>query len=141
MPNNCENTLTVTGPAEDLRAFKEFAKGDGETEIIHISHFLPIPQEVMDDSEPKGPFKVPSWYAWALRNWGTKWDVYHSELEAEQPNTLAYRYTTGYAPLNERAMQAMSGKFPRLTLRADYDEPMNALEGSIIVTGAEYQVP
>lgn len=50
MPNWCENDLTVSGPADDVKRFKEFAKGTvlGDKQILCADKFIPYPKSYLD---------------------------------------------------------------------------------------------
>lgn len=50
MPNWCHNTLTVTGPADELRAFAADAKT--ETQPLSFERHVPVPAELFERSAP-----------------------------------------------------------------------------------------
>jgi len=50
MPNWCENILEISGPAEDIKRFKEFA-GSEENECLDANKFIPYPEEYKKQDE------------------------------------------------------------------------------------------
>ena len=52
MPNWCENTLTVNGPAEDVQKFKQDGYLD-DGQILSAEKFLPTPKEAIGKNELK----------------------------------------------------------------------------------------
>jgi hypothetical protein len=62
------------------------------------------------------------WYDWNLRNWGTKWDVYHSAEPFHEDNGLVcYTFETAWSP-PEEAIAKLSEQYPDATLILEYEE-------------------
>ena len=70
MPNWCDNSLTVSGPEDKIKAF--MAKLPEAK--FQLEPFIPTPPELMEGD---------GWYGWRRRNWGCKWDT-HGPTEFEQ---------------------------------------------------------
>ena len=86
MPNDCENTLTITGAPEDLNAFHQFARAEDE-ELV-INNFIPIPEELLQVQSPNRDLEsarkmtkahgFPDWYQWRCHHWGTRGEPYET---------------------------------------------------------------
>ncbi len=131
MPNNCENTLTITGPQEDIQAFRETARS--ENCLLDMNNFVPMPEEIRNtkfsnqDEELSQKlmdnYGAPDWYEWANQNWGSKWGPYETTVEEDSDTSIRYQFLTAWAPLNKNAITAMSSRFPALRLEMEYEEP------------------
>ena len=120
MPNNCENTLTITGPQEDLAAFRQAARKDDKP--LEMENFIPMPDDVRNgDGSPSRK--------WALDNWGTKWGAYECEDVEVTDSILEYFFCTAWSPFNHNAMKTMSARFPSLNFLLEYEEPGIAFKG------------
>ena len=144
MPNNCDNTLTVTRPEVEVDRFILQAKGDRE--CLDVNKFVPMPEEMMEDpaSPQQGPdaaerlretYGFPSWYEWACSEWGTKWGAYDADMERNQPDSVTYGFSTAWAPLGNKLIATMSGQFPTLRLEMNYEEPGMGFRGSTTAQG------
>lgn len=79
----------------------------------------------------------PTWYEWACRNWGTKWDACHSEPERDG-KLLIFRFDTAWCNPIPVAI-ALSKRYPTLEFRLDTDYEMEPIhtttlfkDGSIV---------
>ena len=140
MPNDCENTLTITGPAEAVQAFQEFAKSD--LTPLEIDNFVSMPEEVRNTSSPNRDQELaerlsrehgaPDWYEWAKRNWGTKLGAYDVDMTEVDDATTRYRFCTAWTPVNQNVMEAMTSRFPSLRIKLEYNEPGAGFRGYLI---------
>jgi hypothetical protein len=97
MPNWCNNTITITGPKDKIKAIWDKAN---EEDGGLLSAMVPMPAETFTgnlgekerkECEAKG---IPNWYDWSVSNWGTKWDVSTEGLELVEDGDDAQ--ITGY---------------------------------------------
>ena len=95
-----------------------------------------------------------SWYAWNMRNWGTKWDVAVAEdekhpdtyMEGPTPNgdnlVVYYNFNTAWSRPYE-AIVKLSSQYPNLLMTLSYEEEtgwggeMEFLRGEVI-SNSEY---
>jgi hypothetical protein len=202
MPNWCMNTLTVTGPREELQRFLEFGKGPadeaGGQRILDANKFIPmpesltkvesgskdilydiwygnidrvkdyqwIPEELKGDREKLKEFfrkdkdrgdedadaladqykfnvdnyGCKTWYDWAIRNWGSKWNFSEPHLISENGNdltdhpndfasSLIYSFDTAWSPMIP-VITRMGELFPQLRFVLDYAEPGCDFQGT-----------
>jgi len=74
MPNWCNNTLTLSGPKDKVKAI--FDKAKESNELLQQLH--PMPKELEGTTSPSDG---DNWYDWRINNWQTKWDVDVDYLE------------------------------------------------------------
>jgi len=121
MPNWCENELSVSGPAEELKEFREFANPlsanklipmpeefkDIETGLTFIdgvkyTHWRTVEGKAIPVSEEEKKALHEKYGAchaidWAHMNWGTIWDFIDCKVE-EHSNMVVYRFDTAWGP-------------------------------------------
>ena len=106
MPNWCNNTVRLIheDPAMIIRARDALTRGE------FFSEFVPIPA-----------YEKDNWYAFCVREWGTKWDTECHSVDTyeEYPDTLEAVFDTAWAPPIEfyRKMEKMG-----FTVEAKYYE-------------------
>lgn len=90
MPNHVENRLKIIGNKNQIKEVKEFLKGkwNDETERnIDFNKITPMPKWVFSKNlrseDEKKYGKENCWLEWSIKNWGTKWNAYQSDLEDE----------------------------------------------------------
>ena len=90
MPNWCNNSISITGPEDKIRAIWTEANREDSGLLNAIA---PMPDEVFrgnlgeaerQDCADKG---IDNWYDWSVSNWGTKWDVSTEGLELSEDGT------------------------------------------------------
>lgn len=85
MPNWCSNTLRLTheDPKMIARASSALAKGE------FFAEFVPIPE-----------YEKDNWYAFCVREWGTKWDTEAHSVDTDPayPDTLDAVFDTAWSP-------------------------------------------
>ena len=100
MPNWAHNTLTVTGPREQLEAFVEKAKVSHANAVSDYENWPKYDEDskpaTLEEYEIQLAEKQPltfaafvpeppenrigeNWYHWRITNWGTKWDASFGE--------------------------------------------------------------
>ncbi len=129
MPNWCSNKLTITGPKEDVQAFKERARGrppwwkpEEEPEVLNFHSLVPIPEEVL-----KGDYD-PAGYNWEMENWGCKWGAQDSTILDVRAGFIAYEFLSAWSP-PEKFFQTVAVQWPTLEFVLDYEEPGMAFKG------------
>lgn len=77
MPNWTYNTLTVTGPLNEVSRFYSIIDPNDDSDDIRIlSRLLPMPPEyehTISGSHPYTASDGMDWYTWQTKNWGVKW--------------------------------------------------------------------
>ena len=106
MPNWCENTISITGPAEKLSPMYTKLKEDGDEGLCSILY--PPPANMfhgnLGEKERQQCAKdgIPNWYDWQSSNWGTKWDVSEGDWEYEDAGDgqaiLTGNFCSAWAP-------------------------------------------
>ena len=120
MPNHVMNTLNVTGPQQDIEAFKEFARQDKE--LLDLNKFVPMPDEIKTSESSNQN-------TWSTTHWETKWGTYNTERSEPDDTTLDYYFNTAQSPFGDQVMETMSKRFPTLLLKLSYEEPGMAFAG------------
>lgn len=110
MPNHVDNTLTITGPLDQLQLFIEKAASQdpNHPSALSFTQFV-SPLEV----DPVG--FVKDWYLWSVEHWGTKWDAYDVSEPTldENRKRVTFTFTTAWAS-PDAALIAMSDQHPEL---------------------------
>jgi len=118
MPNWCYNELRVTGNKKDIAKFKKDVNNEKEKTVLCLNNLVPMPKKYNEDGR---------WHSWAIINWGTKWDV-EGELVKDRANLLRYEFDSAWSPPIEW-VRTVSGQYPKLSFRLEYDEPGMAFNG------------
>ena len=127
MPNWCNNTITIRGDANKVKAiWDEAQKQQGL-----LAAMVPQPEDMfhgnLGEAEraecvEKG---IPNWYDWNVSNWGTKWDVGLEGLEytvlADGSAEISGWFDSAWAPPIE-ALNAFSEANQDLSVECFYLE-------------------
>ena len=124
MPNWCFNRLTVTGPTEDIRSFREDAENDEEPLSVH--NFLPLPEEL--EMQEAGD----QWYSYMNEEIGTKWDVCEPKRDIDKERRLLYSFDTAWGPPAEWVV-LVSREYPRLKFKLWFEETGMWFRGELII--------
>jgi len=156
MPNHCTNTLTLEGPAEDIRAWMESHIRPGRGEDggligqlgLTFEGSVPMPNELRETRSPVKEkddrlialYGWDNWYDWACANWGTKWNAYDYEmvdalsgsaLSGSGIGDITVRFTTAWGP-PETWLRKMAALYPTLRVQCvcyvEGDEPCILIE-------------
>jgi hypothetical protein len=113
MPNWCFNNVTFYH--EDANEIKRLVKAFNDGKFFN--EFVPMPPELLEEA-PVGDdyqersaaikarnedlYGYPSWYEWAIANWGTKWEPNTEEIEEseveEGSTNIRLGFDTAWAP-------------------------------------------
>ena len=147
MPNHCANQLTVKGPADQVSAFRERARG--EKEVFDLNEFIPMPDEFRGTEDPSRDPKVvaeltekygaPDCHTWTAINWGTKWGAYESEVHDEGGGYVTYLFYTAWGPFGQDVLAKLSKDYPETILTLAFAERLmdfwgvwDAMKGEIV---------
>jgi hypothetical protein len=165
MPNWVENTINITGSAEDIADFKAKAsrpittfwnnKEELDESVLSFMNFIAPPQEALASGEYWGRNgyeegkKVGdtsnNWYEFNNREWGTKWDASEPELRDDSATELSYYFQTAWAP-PAPVFQAMSEQHPKLIFQFHCVEEQGwgveyeGMDGELMTTD-EWDIP
>jgi Ferredoxin-like domain in Api92-like protein len=145
MANYCFSELVITGATASVQKLIEQVgkpythKGEDGDACCHEGVFLlwniVSPTDLEEyEKDAVEPDYVPeevgekflervknsnTWYFWNYRNWGTKWEVAHSDARVVNSGHIVYRMATAWSPA-EHAIDALSKQYPDLifTLRS-----------------------
>ena len=79
MPNWCNNSISITGPKDKIKALYEQACDDANDETGLLDAMHPMPKELHETTAPSE--SGDDWYSWRVSNWGTKWEISSEGLE------------------------------------------------------------
>ena len=106
MPNWCDNTISISGPAEKLSPIFTKLKKDDSSGLCSILH--PMPKNTftgnLGEKERKACAEenIPNWYDWCTANWGTKWDTCDGDWNYEDAGDgqaiLSGNFQTAWGP-------------------------------------------
>lgn len=154
MPNWCDNTLTVKGPKEELKMFKDLAI---KNDVFKMDGLFPTPTELLDTKSPNTymgndkkakkkheehvrylveKYGHPDWYDWRIANWGTKWDVSEDSQSVSifSEEEIMIWFTTAWDPPIE-FVSKVAIDFPNLRFEMYYMEEGNGLCGLFTACG------
>ena len=118
MPNWCNNSITITGPAEKILDIWSKAQ-DPDSGLINA--MVPMPAELEGTTAPSDG---ANWYAWRCENWGTKWDVDLDGLELESEDgtaTISGWFDSAWSPPTS-AYETFCDENPDCSITAFYEE-------------------
>ena len=135
MPNHVTNKLTVTGPAERVRAFVDAARGchppsgdepDSPNYPRELGPFpmwlsfdaiVPLPDEY--SLVPYGILRGRSGYDIEVETWGIKWGAYDQTPPVLEDGRATYRFQTAWSPPRVWLRKASEG-WPELRFILSY---------------------
>lgn len=112
MPNHVMNIVSFSERLDEIRAFVK-----SEESIFDFNNIVPEPEGLHDTSTEDG--SLPDWYDWRVSNWGTKWNCYEEQEEAD-----GFTFWTAWA-MPYQVLLALSDKFPDVRIDVQWaDEDM-----------------
>lgn len=159
MPNYCGNTVNIWGSKKAVDEFcaqihEEFKNGGGL-----LNYCRPMPAELRGTAAPTkvvseleyraqtpkkyfggaitiemqrrllNDYGADNWYDWAVKYWGTKWEVTQEDVElVRRPRSVRLRFITAWSPPIE-ALESLAKKSPALHISIKYSEPGTQLRG------------
>ena len=131
------NDLEVTGPAKEIKRFKEQSLGDKDTKNPEdpenmFAQFVPMPKDIFtgnvgQDEEKK--YGKKTWYTWCPNNWGTKWDACECHISLAKTKKLIYVFDTAWSPPIQW-LEKVAAMYPKLKFVMNYDEPGMVFSGT-----------
>lgn len=149
MPNHVSNTLSITGPEQDVRAFHAAVSIDRGEDSGIIRTFLPFPTELegKDITDKNGDVVGRAFsdegYNWCLKNWGTKWGDYDTDVVSEPSEIIdgdwqvIYSYDTAWSPA-DAAIITIAKQFPNLTFAVSWQEEGFQSCGALVAKGENH---
>jgi hypothetical protein len=144
MPNWCECDLSVSGPKEELKRFRETVRsGWGPLDFNRI---VPYPEEFWkaDYNSKKVRERLGKWIpdgfnyggiSWCEHNWGCKWNA-HEVIAEERKRSLFYGFETPWSPPLPVILKA-SEMFPGLRFSLRYYERGVGFQGVFAAKGGK----
>lgn len=111
MSNWIFNQLTISGPAEEIKRFKDGLLKVGD-EICLLQSYV---------SGPLG-------YRWCCENWSTKWEPWDVELNEVSPTKLVFKFISAYNP-PLKAFKQIVTFFPGLDFHLVFFEGLGDFKG------------
>ncbi len=126
MPNWCHNQLTVSGPADEVKQFKETAVGHSpwlsaaevgreKPDPLNFHSLFPVPEELV-----KAGYNEAA-YHWERDHWGCKWGAREIQILDEWSGGILYQFDTAWVPPLE-LIEHVSKDWPQLTFDLEYEE-------------------
>ena len=130
MPNHTINRLKIEGNGVDK--FVEDARGESP---LDFESLYPTPPEMLGGKNQQtedGGWKAPTWYAWRIENWGTKWNCYDHHGDW---NDSEITFFTAWSPPSALFLH-VSKNYPDVTFKLEFsDEGAGFLGSQIIKNG------
>ena len=133
MPNWCSNSITITGPIDQVKDLWTRAQTatvdskDGERSFGLLEAMVPQPNYDEVDVPPAlGEKKIMSdWWDWRVTHWGTKWDVSDEGLEftdcEDGYGTISGWFESAWSPPIE-AYNTFLERNEEFSIRSTYEE-------------------
>jgi len=133
MPNWCSNSITITGPADQMKTLWGKAQDNWKNGNYGLLNaMVPMPAE-LKETEANGTerpnlvekYGHNDWYGWCNSNWGTKWDISDEGLEFEDTEdgyaTISGWFESAWAPPID-AYNTFLENNEEMSIRANYEE-------------------
>ena len=127
MPNHCDNTFQLQGPAEKVnKIYEHFKETDNLLEVLY-----PPPENMfrgdlsVEEGELLRKAGIPNWYDWCWENWGTKWDIMDGGLAKHREGgdyIITGEFNTAWSPPTETYDEFIKNN-PDCSIKSMYFEP------------------
>jgi hypothetical protein len=133
MPNWVNNVLKVV--KGDSRELFEVVRS--EESVFDFNTLVPMPDRIANSNEEVEicGSKVPAWYDWSWKSWGTKWNAHNSKYSANYPDSVIYFDTAWDPPIP--VFKALAKRFPRHEVVIYADEYSNHLHFTFTLKDGE----
>jgi hypothetical protein len=133
MPNWVSNTLRIIkGDPQEVFAFVRT-----EHSVFDFNTLVRMPEHVKSSTEEVAlvSFAVPVWYAWAVENWGTKWNARDAKYSTKHPECVIWFDTAWSAPV--AVFESLAKHFPEHEIVIDSDEYDNHFHVTFTLTNGQ----
>lgn len=136
MPNWCNNSIEISGPADKIQKLFDAATTSTDTGLLHA--MVAMPAELKGTTSPSDG---ENWYSWCVSNWGTKWEVDSSNLEivhdtASNTASIYGWFDSAWAP-PIAALVSYGEQNTDVQIELFYNEPGMAFCGKLTVADGE----
>ena len=116
MPNWCENRVSISADANQIKEIKELFSQDNPFNTL-----IPQPPE---EELPQFDNVTPGGYSWRVNHWGTKWDISAQDVSFDQDDEdyLQIEFDTAWAPA-DGICNKLREKYENVDIIWFYDEP------------------
>jgi len=137
MPNWCNNAINIAGPISKIEPLYKQATSEDDN-LGLLNGMRARPQELNDTTAPSADsderraelverYGSDNWYDWAVKNWGTKWEVSPEGLEySEDPfngtATITGWFDSAWSPPMD-ALHYYAAENPDVVIELKYHEP------------------
>jgi len=87
MPNHTDNRVILSHA--DSQKIDDIYNVMNTDDASLLQHIIPMNESLLDGGD---------WYDWRLDNWGTKWDIYETQCNRIDANTLSMTFYTAWSP-------------------------------------------
>lgn len=120
MPSDIQNTTSPRPATEaEIRKMAEDYKWDEETLNWRLGTAI-TEEEKARYASLKESYGVETWYDWAIRNWGTKWNACDPVLIRDEPTSLLWRFETAWS-YPDPIFAEIVEKFPNLKVLSAHE--------------------
>lgn len=147
MPNHVYNSLIVKGEKKEIKKFREENKQSPD-EPLDFNNCVQEPAELLQyqpfgDKKNKSLIKkygADNWYAWRVKNWGTKWNAYNADIrDYDKKGNLLITFETAWSPPIEW-LKSLAKKYPKLSFTLYFEEEAKMYpDGKIEAKGRKFK--
>tara|TARA_R110002020_G_scaffold4445_4_gene19440 strand:- start:2302 stop:2724 length:423 start_codon:yes stop_codon:yes gene_type:complete len=125
MPNWTRNELTVQADdPKDLKDFKKkvFTKDEEGKLNFDFEKIIPMPKNIFRGNlgnEEREKYGNNNWYDWSSKNWGTKWNACHTQINFECDEEIELEFDTAW-DTPRPIIKKLKKKFPKLRFWGGY---------------------